>query len=151
MANLRDLVLDFSLVKQNCQPNYARVVEQWLYHFTMLERITIKPNISVIAAPRVIPTNGLEVPRPGPRVIETLNRALGVPGRLANVIGLNKSCTKTPWGEPGFPENKGFLLFRVYRSWLRTRSVIFHDIWFWEAEQGKTLAWTAPVPVGQPK
>jgi hypothetical protein len=150
MVYLRELVLDFSLVKQNCQPNYARVVEQWLRHFTQLRRITIKPNFSVIAAPRVIPADGLEVPRPGPRVIEALNRALSVPGRLANVTGLNDSCTKTPWCEPGFPENKGFLLFRVYRSWLRNRSVIFHDIWFWEAEKGKTLAWTAPVQVGQP-
>jgi hypothetical protein len=150
MVGLRELVLDFSKVTQNCHPNYARVVAQWLRHFTKLQRITIKPNISVTAAPRLIPVSGLEVPRPGPHVIEALNRALGVPGKLANVTGLNESCTKTPWGEPGFPEHKGFLLFRVYRSWLQTRSVIFHDIWFWEAERGKTLAWTVPVQAGQP-
>lgn len=148
MFGLRELVLDFSLVKQNCNPNYAGVVQQWLRHFTKLQRIMIKPNFSVMAAPRLIPVDGLEVPRPGPRVIEAFNRALGVPGRLANVTGLNASCTKTPWQQPGFPEDKGFLLFRVYRSWLRSRSVIFHDIWFWEAERGKTLIWTRPVQPG---
>lgn len=131
MVNLRELILDFSLLKQNCQPNYARVVEQWLRHFTKLERVTIKPNLSVIAAPRITPANGLQVSRPSPHVIEALNCTLSVPGRLANVTGLNDSCTKTPWCEPGFPGNKGFLLFRVYRSWLRNRPVMFHDIWFW--------------------
>jgi hypothetical protein len=145
MVGLQELVFDFSLLERDCYPNYAKVVEQWLRHFTRLQRITIRPNLSTMAGPRSTPAGGLEAPRPGPYVIEALNRALDVPGRPANVTGLNDSCTETPWLQPGFPEKKGFLLFRISRNWWGKQSVIFHNIWFWKAEQGKTLAWTAPV------
>jgi hypothetical protein len=137
MVSLQELVLDFSLLERDCYPNYAKVVEQWLRHFTRLQRITIRPNLSTMAGSRSIPAGRLEAPRPGPHLIEVLNRALGVHGRLANVTGLNDSCTETPWLQPGFPENKGFLLFRISRNWWGNRSVIFHNIWFWKAEQGR--------------
>jgi hypothetical protein len=149
MMGLRELVLDFSSVKQNYSPDYAGVVEQWLHHFAQLQRITIKPNLSVKATPVIVPGDGLETRRPSSEVIEALSRALSVPGRLANVTGLNAS-SKTQWQPPCFPEDKGFILFRIYRRLLPTWSVAFHDIWFWEAERGKTLAWTAPIQAGHP-
>jgi hypothetical protein len=128
MANLREVVLDFSSVTQNCYPSHTDLVEQLVRQFTKLQRITIKPNYSTKEALELILINGVEVPRPSPSVIEALNRALSVPGRLANATGLNESSKKTPWHGYSFRENKGFLLFRVYRSRLSTRSVIFHDI-----------------------
>jgi hypothetical protein len=141
MVNLRDLTLDFSLVTQHSVPDYSRIIEQWLRNFSRVKCIKLVPNLSPMSSPRQISVNGLEVPRPDPQVIDALNRAMCVPGRLANITGLNDSCKQTPWDQPGFPGERMFLLFRVYRSWLRSRSVVFHDIWFWEAEQGKTLSW----------
>jgi hypothetical protein len=141
MENLQDLKLDFSLASQQFVPNYPRVVRQWLIHFKRIQKITLMPNLSPIASPAVTSSDGLEVSRPSPHAIDTICRALRVPGRLANIIGLNNSHVKTPWDQPGYPGERNYIIFRVYKSWRPSRSFVFHEMWFWEAEEGKTLAW----------
>jgi hypothetical protein len=82
---------------------------------------------------------GVEPSIPHPSNIEMINNALGVSGKLERVTGLNNSYIKT-LDYPAIVE-AGSLLYNICRPIKPTRSVRFHDVWFGEAEPGKTLTW----------